>query len=228
MAKSQAGFYGVLAAILIAGGVLIGYVVISNREPGTATATEFTVPDLAEGEMVPAELVGVSLGPDDAPVLLEEYADYQCPACGMVGTLTLPQILEEYVETGKVKFVFYDFPLHPGASELGAMAARCAGEQDAYWPMQKVLMGRMREWGQARNSERLIRDYADGLGLDGGALIDCVESGKYREIIMASRERARQLGLGQTPTFFINGRMVTGAMGYDQMAQLIEAELAKQ
>ncbi|NIR46681.1 MAG: DsbA family protein [Gemmatimonadetes bacterium] len=226
MAKSQSRFYGVLAVILIVGGGLIGYVVINNRDSGAVPA-DYEAPGLAEGEMVSAD-VGVSIGAEDAPVVLEEYADYQCPACGMVGTLTLPQIIDEYVETGKVRFVFYDFPLHPGASELGAMAARCAGDQDAYWAMQKVLMGRMREWGSARNPERLIRDYAEGLGLDGDALIDCVESDKYRRVVLASRERARQLGLGQTPTFFINGRVFTGAVGYDQMAQMIEAELAKQ
>jgi protein-disulfide isomerase len=226
MANSQSKFYGLLAVITIAGVALIAYVAINKRSDAAAGAAEFTIPDV-DGELVSAD-VGVSRGAEDAPVLIEEYADYQCPACGMVGTLTLPQIMRDYVDTGKARFVFFDFPLHEGNSELGAMAARCAADQDAYWPMQKVLLGRMREWGTDRNPKNRVRTYADGLGLDGRALMDCVDSNKYREIVLASQMRARQLGISQTPTFFINGQVVVGAMGYDQMAELIEAELAKQ
>jgi protein-disulfide isomerase len=146
----------------------------------------------------------------------------------MVGTLTIPQIMENYVDTGKARFVFYDFPLRPGAYEYGAQAARCAGDQDAFWPMHKVLLGRMREWGRERNPVGMFRQYAEALRLDGKALGQCVDSEKYREIVLASGQRARQLGIGQTPTFYFNGRQVVGAMGYDQMAAIIEEELAKQ
>jgi protein-disulfide isomerase len=227
MANSQSKFYGMLAVILIAGGGLIAYVVMNNQRGAEAGAVDFTPPDLTGADLVSAD-VGVFRGQEDAPVLIEEYADYQCPACGMVATLTLPQIFSDYVDTGKARFVFYDFPLHPGASELGAVAARCAGDQNAFWAMQKVLFSRMREWGTDRNPERKIRQYADGLGIDGRTLIDCIDSDKYREIVLASQTRARQLGLNQTPTFFINGRVVVGAMSYDGMSAVVEEELAKQ
>ncbi len=227
MANSQSKFYGALAVILIAGAALIAYVVMNNQRGAEAGAADYSPPDLTGTDLVSAD-VGVSRGAEDAPVLIEEYADYQCPACGMVGTLTLPQIFANYVDTGKARFVFYDFPLHPGNSELGAMAARCAGDQNAFWPMQKVLFGRMREWGTERNPERRIRQYADALGLDGRLLMDCVDSDKYREVVLASQTRARQLGLNQTPTFFINGRLVVGVLSYDAMSAAIEEELAKQ
>ncbi len=168
----------------------------------------------------------MSRGSLDAPVLIEEYADYQCPACGMVATLTIPQILENYVDTGKARFIFYDFPLNPGASQLGAEAARCAGDQGAYWAMHKVLFGRMREWGAERDPKGRFRQYADALGIDSKALTECVEAQKYRDVVMRSQLRARQLGIDSTPTFLINGRRVVGALGYDQMAELIERELA--
>lgn len=227
MASSQSKFYGVLVAILIAGAALIGFVIVRNQSQDTAVATERPALEMTAGELVSAD-VGVSRGSEEAPVLLEEYADFQCPACGMVGTLTLPQIIDDYVETGKVRFVFFDFPLRPGKSELGAQAARCAGDQDAYWPMQKVLFSRMREWGGERNPRRLFRQYADGLGVDGKALVECVDSEKYLEVVLASQQRARQLNINQTPTFFVNGRILVGAMGYDKMAAAIEEELAKQ
>jgi protein-disulfide isomerase len=225
MAGSQSKFYGVLAAILIAGGALIAYVVVNNQRSAAAEFGEYTPPDVS-GELVSAD-VGVSRGSPDALLVIEEYADYQCPACGMVGTLTIPQIFAEYVDTGKARFVFYDFPLRPGNPLLGANAARCAADQNAYWAMQKVLFGRMREWGTDRNPKNRIRQYADGMGIDGKALVDCIDAGKYSEVVLASQTRARQLGVEQTPTFFINGQRVVGAMGYDQMVRIIEEELAK-
>ena len=226
MASSQSKFYGALAVIVVLGVGLIGYVVVKDRQQTPYEAADSFMADL-EGELM-SEDVGLSFGSPDAPVVIEEYADYLCPYCGMVAGLTVPQILEEYVETGKARFIFFDFPLHPGNSWVGAEAARCAGGQDAFWPMHKVLMGRMSEWGQKRDPRGLIRQYADGLGLDGKAVVECVDAGTYREIVTRSQTRARQLGLSGTPTFIINGRRVGSAMGYDQMSALIEEELAKQ
>lgn len=225
MASSQSKFYGLIAVIALAGVGLIGYVALRERPSSAAGFSEAAFSNVDESELV-SEEVGVSRGSLDAPVLIEEYADYQCPACGMVGTLTIPQILENYVDTGKARFVFYDFPLHPGASQLGAEAARCAGDQGAFWPMQKVLLGRMREWGPERDPKGRFRQYAEALGIDGKALTECVGSQKHREVVMRSQLRARQLGIDSTPTFLINGRRAVGAMGYDQMAELIEQELA--
>lgn len=224
MASSQSKFYGVLALILVVGAALIGYAAV--REAPEPTVDASTVPARSDSELV-SEEVGISRGSADAPVLIEEYADFLCGYCGMVAALTLPQIMEEYVETGKARFVFFDYPLGSAASMLAAEAARCAGDQGAYWPMQNVLFTRMREWGSKRDPLSTFGEYADALGLDGGALEACVESHEYRDIVLASQQRARQLGLNSTPVFFINGRRHTGAMGYDQMAALIEEELAK-
>ncbi len=227
MASSQSTFYGILAVIAVAGLGLIGYVTLREKPSSAASFGDTAISDINETELV-SEEVGVSRGSPDAPVLIEEYADYQCPYCGMVATLTIPQIMENYVDTGKARFVFYDFPLNPGASQLGAEAARCAGEQDAFWAMQKVLFTRMREWGEDRDMKGKFRQYADGLGIDGKALLDCVDAQQYREVVLRSQLRARQLGIGSTPTFIINGRRVAGAMGYDQMAEMIDQELAAQ
>jgi protein-disulfide isomerase len=229
MANSQTTFYGGLAAILVVGAAVIGYVVVRNQSPPAVDIEPLTAPATLPGELV-SEEVGVSRGPADAPVTIEEYADYQCPSCGMAATLTVPQILENYVDTGKARFVFFDFPIpvRPGLSEQGAEAARCAGDQGAFWAMHKVLMGRMREWGSKRDPGGMFREYGDALGLDGKAVEDCVDSGKYRQIVFASQQRARQLGIGQTPTFIINGRQIAGLMGYDQMAAIIDEALAAQ
>lgn len=227
MASSQAKFYGALALIVIVGAALIGYVVVNDRQQ-TSDPEYGSAPLAPEGELVSAD-VGVSIGAEDAPVVIEEYADYLCPYCQMVSQLTVPQIMERYVETGKARFVFFDFPVHPGGkSILGAEAARCAGDQGDFWQMNKQLMMGMREWGEERDPRDTFRRYAQALGLDGKALSECIDSGKYRQVVMTNQLRARQLGLSGTPTFIINGRRVGEAMGFDQMAAIIEEELAKQ
>lgn len=228
MASSQSKFYGALVLIIVVGGALIGYVALRQRGLSSGGVTATSMPAAEEGELVPAD-VGVSRGAADAPVVLEEYADYLCPYCAMVASLTVPQLMERYVDTGKVRFIFFDFPVHPGDKAIwGAEAARCAGDQGAFWPMSKALFEHAPEWERKRDPKGLFRRYAESLGLDGKALAECVDSGKYRETVLASQRRARQLGLTGTPTFLINGRRVDGAMGFDQLAKLIEEALAEQ
>ncbi len=228
MASSQAKFYGSLGVIAVAGVALIGYVA-TREDPGATLISAAPAPMAAtsSGEIVPLD-VGVTKGDEEAPVVIEEYADFQCPYCGMVARLTMPTVIERYVDTGKVRLVFLDFPVHQGEnSYLAAEAARCAGDQGAFWKMHDVLFGRMTEWSGRRNPRSKFREYADSIGLDGEALEECVDSGKHREAVMSSRTRGEQHAVDRTPTFLINGRRVTGAVGFDQLAEVIEEELAK-
>jgi protein-disulfide isomerase len=224
MASSQSKFYGVLGVIVLAGVALIGYVAVKDRGADAGGSSE---PLLPEGELVSAD-VGVSRGSPDAKVVVEEYVDFLCPYCAMVAKLTLPQIMERYVDTGKVRFVFFDFPVHPGEKAImAAEAARCAGDQGAFWRMESLLFDRVSEWDKKGDPRGLFRDYAESLGLDGAAVQECLRSRKHRKTVLMSQLRARQLGLTGTPTFVVNGRIVKGAMAFDQLAALIEEELAK-
>ena len=228
MASSQMKFYGLLGAIAAVGIALIGYVA-TRPDPGATPVTiDSTARPLAIGDLVPLE-AGIVRGNADAPVTIEEYADLLCPYCSMFAQLTAPQIMERYVDTGKVRYVFFDFPIHQGeASFLGAEAGRCAAEQGAFWQMHNILFGRVREWSTKRNPRATFRQYAESLGLDGGSFKECVDSGKYREAVLATRRRGEQMGVDRTPTFIINGnRRETGALAFDRMAAIIEEELAK-
>ncbi len=225
MASSQSKFYGVLGIVALAGVALIGYVTLKDR--GAATSEARSAPLEPGGELVPAD-VGVARGDPNAPVVIEEYIDYMCPYCAMVAKLTLPQILERYVDTGKARFILFDFPVHRGEKPImAAEAARCAGDQGAYWPMEKLLFDRVSEWEKKGDPRGLFRKYAESLGLDGAALEECLRSRKHRETVLRSQLRARQLGLTGTPTFLINGRPAKGAMSFDELAALIEKELAR-
>jgi protein-disulfide isomerase len=170
------------------------------------------------------------LGSADAPVTILEFSDYQCPYCRQYVRQTLPKILATYVETGQVRYLFKDFPLdsHPNAQKA-AEAARCAGTQGAYWAMHGRLFDAQREWvqqGQEEALEKFVR-YAEELGLDAMAFRECLQSGQFGEQIRQDQWEGQQAGVRGTPSFLINGQLLTGAHPFETFQQMIEAELRR-
>jgi protein-disulfide isomerase len=127
-----------------------------------------------------------------------------------------------------VYYIFKDFPLssiHPQA-QRAAEAAECAGLQNAYWPMHDLLFARQGEWsGKGNLVDRLV-GYAGELGLDTEAFRACVESGNFTAEVQADLQEGAQAGVRGTPTFFINGTPLVGAVPYENLRQAIEAALA--
>jgi protein-disulfide isomerase len=169
------------------------------------------------------------LGDPDAPITIVEFTDFQCPYCSRHFQQTYPQILEEYVDTGIVRYVFKDFPLnsiHAQADEA-AQAARCAGEQGAFHEMHDVLFQRQMAWS-GQTPTALFVGYAEDIGLDSSAFEECLTSGKYADAVNADLDQGLQLGVTGTPAFFINGYLVSGAQPYSLFQQAIESLLAEQ
>lgn len=183
----------------------------------------------------PNEPVDISLGDaprigdPDAPVVIIEYTDFQCPYCSRHFQQTYPQIVENYVETGQVLYVFKDFPLtsiHPQAV-LAAEAARCARDQGAYLEMHDMLFERQSEWNNRDDAQSIFNTYASDLGLDDETFAACLESGEHRDGVMADLEEGTQLGVRGTPGFFINGHFVSGAQPYSVFEQAIQQMAAE-
>lgn len=169
------------------------------------------------------------IGDPDAPVIIVEYTDYQCPYCGRHAQQTFPQIKEQYIDTGQVYYVFKDFPLtsiHPQAVEA-AEAARCAGEQEAFAAMHDLLFGGQQEWNGRDDAAAIFTTYAGQLDLDTTAFSDCLASDKYHEAIGADLEEGIGFGIQGTPGFFINGRFLSGAQPFANFQQAIESTLAE-
>lgn len=171
-----------------------------------------------------------ALGDADAPVLIVEFSDFQCPYCRWHALQTLPRIVETYVNTGKVRYIFKDFPLpsHPNAPKA-AEAARCAGAQGVYWTMHDRLFRNLNEWSQ-REAEELVDifvDYTGGLGLDEMAFRECLETGQQGEQVRQNQWEGQQAGVQGTPSFLINGQLLSGAHPFDDFQQIIEAELQR-
>jgi protein-disulfide isomerase len=174
------------------------------------------------------------LGEADARVTVIEFSDYQCPFCRRFASGTLPQLIKDYVETGKVRYVFRDFPLesiHPAALEAAA-AARCAGEQGRYWEMHDRFFAR-----QKSLADKDWPAHAAVLGLDAQALQACVESGRHADAVAKDLKDGQAAGVRGTPSFFLGltepgaptvkaTKLVRGARPYDAFKQVIESLLA--
>jgi protein-disulfide isomerase len=166
-----------------------------------------------------------SKGDQDAPVLMIEYSDYQCPYCSRYVQETLPLIEENYIQTGKVRYVFKDFPLSFHAqANLAAQAARCAGDQGDYWGMHDLLFANQQDWAND-GAAQTFSGYAGQLGLDTSRFDSCLASGVYADAIKNETQEGLSVGVSGTPAFFVNGQFISGAQPYQAFQQAIEAAL---
>lgn len=162
-------------------------------------------------------------GNPNAPVVIFEYSDFQCPFCSRFYSETLGQIESQYVESGDVAFVYRHFPLdsiHPEARP-SALAAECAGEQGKFWEMHDILFE-----NQQSLSESNYKAWAGELGLNTGQFNNCFDSEKYDSKITAQLQSGADAGVRGTPGFIINGQLVSGAQPFSVFQQIIESELA--
>jgi protein-disulfide isomerase len=160
-------------------------------------------------------------GVEDAPITIVEFSDYECPFCQKWYLEVLSPLMEEYPD--QIRFVYKDFPLAGLHSEAvgAAIAANCAGEQDAYWAYHNALFD-----GQYGLGAEAYQKYADDMGLNKKAFAQCLEEERYRDEVMADYEYAAEMGVQSTPTFFLNGIPIVGAQPYDLFKQVVELELA--
>jgi len=164
---------------------------------------------------------GPTRGPEDAPIKLVEFSDYQCPFCKSAETV-VSQVLERYPT--QVQLVFRQFPLdniHPQARGA-AEAALCAEEQGKFWEYHKVLFHEAPKLGEAE-----LGQYANQVGLDRAAFDACVAEKKHAARVQADVEAAEKIGVAGTPAFYVNGLPVASGRSLDQFAAVIDGELER-
>lgn len=173
------------------------------------------------------------MGDKDAPILMVEFSDYQCPFCRKFYNETLPQIKENYIDTGLVRFAYRDLPLpslgHTDATPA-ANAAECAREQEGdemYFSFHdKIFEGQNALGnGTVKIPSESLYSYAEELGLDMDAFTSCQENLDYEDEIAADSAVARSIGINGTPAFVINGQVVTGAYPYETFVEVFETIL---
>jgi protein-disulfide isomerase len=136
----------------------------------------------------------------------------------------IPALIEQYVESGKARYVYREFPLpelHPSAPKASE-AAVCAGEQGKYWEMNEHLFANVDEWSQAADASESFKDYAQELGLDTGAFSECLDSGAASIVIQGDALAGESLGVNATPYFFINDMPIRGGLPVEILGQIID------
>jgi len=174
------------------------------------------------------------LGRADAPVTLVEFSDYQCPFCQRFFATTLSALKKHYVDTGKVRYVFRDFPLdqmHPQARKA-AEAAHCAVEQGKYWEMHEVLFQNQRTLAPPQ-----LTVHARTVGVDGSKFDECLSSGRHAARVERGLADGAAVGVQGTPTFvvgktkpgdFVESTPIRGAQPLEMFRRIIDQTLAEQ
>jgi protein-disulfide isomerase len=209
-------FYLILLALAVGGGGLL-YWQARRGVPSIPANVTVTVSDTAGFQ-------GYFLGNADAPVVITEYADYQCPACQSFDMVQFPDIVRQLVETGKVRWRYRDFPLSMHSfARLAAHSAACADDQGRYWEQHASIYQGQSTWARETEPSGTFRGYAERIGLDLNAYDECMMSAKYAGRIQASYDEGVRLGVNATPTFLIGDRLYGGLSNSDALKALVDS-----
>lgn len=191
---------------------------VATAAPGSASQ-----PTGAAGQVV--TLSEHSRGVAAAPVTIEEWADFQCPACGQFARLTVPLIMTSYVAAGQVRLVYRHFSFLGPESEWAAEAAECAGEQGRFFEYHDRLYASQAGENRGTFSKTNLKRLGAELGL-GQTFAACVDSGRYAQAVRDQTASGQARGIDRTPTLFVNGRKIEGAATFEQLRGIIDPLLA--
>jgi protein-disulfide isomerase len=215
-------FYILIAVVAVVGVAALGALALNSRQNAASSGALLNRPPLTAPTGQTPEGYYYK-GKPDAPVTVIEYSDFQCPFCGRFATTQALPLDQNYVETGKIKYVFHDYPLRQHANAIpAAEAARCAGDQNAFWPMHDLLFANQSQWSNLGQPLAQFTAYADQLKLDRATFTQCMNSGKFTAAIQKAQQEGDQIQIPGTPTFVIGGKQ------YDaqQLQPAIDAALA--
>ncbi len=219
----------VLGAALVVWAVIVPQIKSIFRDEAASTApSDIVVPS-------PAALPkanGLSLGDPNAPVTIDVFEDFQCPACKYFTESIETLVITNLVNTGKARYVFHVYPFldggtasEGGESDQAANAAMCANEQGKFWEMHGTLFTNWNGENQGAFSDIRLQAMAKSIGLDMNAFNTCFKDNTYKEQIQASLDLGQQMGVSGTPAVFVNGERVgkpRSIAKYDEIAQAVE------
>jgi protein-disulfide isomerase len=183
-----------------------------------------------------------SIGPKNAKVTVVTFEDFQCPFCGaftgldeaMVKNMqgrdpswqpAVPGIKKEYVDSGKVRLVWKDYPFLGQESFWSGQAARCAQDQGKFWEFHDYLFSHQNGENQGAFSKDNLKKFALAIGLNANDFNNCIDSAKYEKKLQDAVTYGQSVGVSGTPATFVNGKMISGAAGFDTFKSEIEAAL---
>lgn len=217
-------------SIIIAGALIGGSVLYSNSRlrvpPQLSAANAGKAVDNAE-LLKQAQNDSRSLGDPNAPVTIVEFADFQCPFCGKFFRESGAKIIEQYVKTGKARFVYRDFAFLGPESVMAAEASRCAGDQNAFWQYHDYLFAHQQGENQGAFSKERLKEFAGALKLDTAKFNSCLDQETYRSHVQKDLDLGRSLGVDGTPATFVNDKFFNGALPFEQFKTAIDEALVQ-
>jgi protein-disulfide isomerase len=179
----------------------------------------------AQSTGVPDPLSSRSKGSPKAPVTVYEMSDFQCPYCKKFAEETFPELDRRYIQTGKVRWVFVNFPLtsiHPHAvpaAELGL----CAARQGEFWRMHDLLFQHQGSWAPLKEAGPFFVSLGDSAGLSKKTLLTCLQSPETRKAVRLDAEGSERSGATSTPSFYIEGGLLAGAAPVEAFSQVLDS-----
>jgi protein-disulfide isomerase len=195
-----------LAALVVCSLFLALFGDLAAQQQSTATATR-------------------SKGSPTAPITVYEMSDFQCPYCRNFALETFRAVEQEYISPGKVRWVYVNFPLtslHANAV-AAARTALCASRQDAFWPVHDLLYAHQAIWAPLKEPGPFLLSLADSAGISKPKLLECVRSPATESEIRFEAEGAERAGAKSTPTFYIEGGLLEGALPLPVFRQVLDS-----
>ncbi len=169
-----------------------------------------------------------SKGSPTAPVTVYEMSDFQCPYCKRFAEETFPEIERSYIKPGKVRWVFINFPLtsvHDHAAAAGELAL-CAAKQKGFWRVHDLLFQHQATWAPLKEAGPFFVSLADSAGLSKKILLACLQAPETREALKAEAEGSQRSGATSTPTFYIEGGLMEGAVPFEVFKRVLDSVYA--
>jgi protein-disulfide isomerase len=201
--------------------VVIGALLVWVRQPRT------TVEDVALPENLtpPPGADGKAWGPSEAPVVIEEFSDFQWPFCKQFADDAGRQLEEVYAGTGQVRFEYKHFPVIGEESRRAAEAAECAAEQGQFWAYHDTLFLNQQGENLGAFNDGALKTFASAIGLDETAFNECLDSDRYEDVVSQELAEGQEREVQSTPTLFINGEQVVGVVPFSDLQAAIQSAL---
>ena len=193
-----------------------------------AAAAVTALPAALPAQQADAPLAGRSKGASSAPVTVYEMSDFQCPYCRRFALETFPTLEREYINTRKVRWVFVNFPIteiHPNAAAAAAVA-HCAARQGAFWQVHDLLYTHQETWAPLKEPGPFLATLADSAKISRKMLLSCLASSDTRTEIESEAEGSRRAGANSTPSFYIEGGIMSGALPVEVFRRVLDSVVA--
>lgn len=212
--RSQRQTLVLIGAVAILAVAVVGVLVLLNQGSGSSAA-----------DLEPVSL-DKSYGAEDAPVVVLEYSDFQCPYCKQFAEGPARQLKEEYADQGQVRFVYRHFAFIGPESTWAAEASECANEQGRFWDYHDKVFEEQDGENQGAFSKENLKRFAAELGLDTAQFDECFDSGRYESTVRDEVNEAQRRRINSTPSILVNGQLIQNGSSYQGLQTAVEAALA--